>query len=234
MNSEHHLSIVIPVLNEAGMLAATLEALVPLRHSGVEVIVVDGGSQDATLTLAQPLADQVLEGPVGRTRQMNLGAYAASGEWLLFLHADTRLPEDALSALCQALGDSRAGNRVWGRFDIHLSGASSMLPMISAMMNRRSRLTGIATGDQAMFMTRNAFERVGGFPDQPLMEDIEISRRLKRLSRPACLEQKVTSAGRRWDKHGAWKTILLMWRLRYRYWRGEPAERLAKEYRYDK
>ncbi|CAM3874436.1 TIGR04283 family arsenosugar biosynthesis glycosyltransferase [Vreelandella rituensis] len=228
MNSEHHLSIVIPVLNEASTLAATLEALVPLRHSGVEVIVVDGGSQDATLTLARPLADQVLEGPVGRARQMNLGAYAASGEWLLFLHADTHLPEDALPAISRALG----GNRVWGRFDIHLSGASSMLPMISAMMNRRSRLTGIATGDQAMFMTLNAFERVGGFPDQPLMEDIEISRKLKRLSRPACLGQKVTSAGRRWDNHGAWKTILLMWGLRYRYWRGETAERLAEEYRH--
>lgn len=222
------LSLIIPVLDEATTIEATLASLEPLRARGVEVIVVDGGSRDRTAALAAPLCSRVVEAPRGRARQMNAGAAAAGGEALLFLHADTRLPESADRLIAAAL----AGGHRWGRFTIRLEGRHPLLPVIATAMSLRSRLTGIATGDQALFMTREAFDTVGGFPDQPLMEDIEMSRRLKRLSPPACLREKVTSSGRRWEQNGAWATILLMWRLRFRYWRGESPEKLAKEYRH--
>jgi rSAM/selenodomain-associated transferase 2 len=221
------LSIVLPVLNEAACVSEHLAALAPLRARGAEVIVVDGGSEDATVARCQGLASIVLAGPRGRARQMNHGAAHARGATLLFLHADTRLPAGADSAIASAL----AGGAAWGRFDVHIEGRSRWLPMVAAMMNRRSRITGIATGDQAIFMRRAAFDRVGGFPDQPLMEDVEISRRLLQAGRPACLRQRVVTSGRRWDSGGAWRTILLMWRLRWRYWRGEPAHALARLYR---
>ncbi|NYS60593.1 TIGR04283 family arsenosugar biosynthesis glycosyltransferase [Vreelandella salicampi] len=221
------LSIIIPVLNEADALPILLAALQPLRAQGAEVIVVDGESQDGTPKLARPLADRVLISPPGRARQMNLGAAQARADALVFLHADTRLPPNALTLITQALA-----TRLWGRFDIHLDGRSHWLPVISAMMNLRSHLSGIATGDQALFIRRDAFDAVGGFPEQPLMEDIEITKRLKRLSRPTCLRAKVVSSGRRWDQYGAWRTMVLMWRLRYRYWRGASAKDLAKEYRH--
>ncbi|WP_416137763.1 TIGR04283 family arsenosugar biosynthesis glycosyltransferase [Halomonas sp. HK25] len=222
------LSLIMPVLDEASTLKTTLTALQPLMSRGLEVIVVDGGSRDATATLAAPLCTRMVEAPRGRARQMNLGAAAASGQALLFLHADTRLPQDADRRIARALSDRRC----WGHFDVCLEGTNRLLPIIATAMNLRSRLTGIATGDQALFMTRAAFEAVGGFPDQPLMEDIEMSRRLKRLSPPACLRQKVVSSGRRWEQHGAWATVRLMWRLRWRYWRGESPDRLAREYRH--
>ncbi len=157
---------------------------------------------------------------------MNLGAARARSAALLFLHADTRLPEGASKLISQSLNTN-----CWGRFDIHLEGTSRWLPLVSILMNLRSRLSGIATGDQGMFLRRASFEAVGGFPEQPLMEDIELSKRLKAVSRPAYLRTKVISSGRRWDQFGAWKTICLMWRLRYRYWRGVSATQLAKEYR---
>lgn len=222
------LSLIIPVLDEATTIEATLASLEPLSARGVEVIVVDGGSRDRTVALAVPLCSRVVEAPRGRARQMNAGAAAAGGESLLFLHADTRLPAEADRRIAAAL----AGGHRWGRFAIRLEGRHSLLPVIATAMNLRSRLTGIATGDQALFMTREAFEMVGGFPDQPLMEDIAMSRRLKRLSPPACLRDKVMSSGRRWEQNGAWATILLMWRLRFRYWRGESPEALAREYRH--
>ncbi|MEA2118666.1 TIGR04283 family arsenosugar biosynthesis glycosyltransferase [Halovibrio sp. HP20-50] len=233
MNSDEQvprLSIVIPMLNEAAGIKAVLEALQPLRVQRLppraEVIVVDGGSSDHSVCLALPLADQVLSSQPGRALQMNLGARRASTPALLFLHADTQLPDDAIEQITQALT-----RHAWGRFAIKLSGRSSWLPVVSWMMNQRSRLTGIATGDQGIFMRASAFKAVGGFPEQPLMEDVEISRRLKKLSSPACLRTKVISSGRRWDEFGAGKTIRLMWRLRYRYWRGVSATQLAKEYR---
>jgi rSAM/selenodomain-associated transferase 2 len=157
---------------------------------------------------------------------MNAGAALAKGDALLFLHADTELPAQALSVIELALRRRR-----WGRFDVALAGRPWMLRLIAAMMNLRSRLTGIATGDQAIFVARAAFGAVGGFPDQPLMEDIELSRRLKRLGPPACLSDRVVTSGRRWENHGVWRTVLLMWRLRFDYWRGVPAERLALRYR---
>ncbi|MBR2513948.1 MAG: TIGR04283 family arsenosugar biosynthesis glycosyltransferase [Halomonas sp.] len=220
------LSIVIPMLNEAAGIEAALTPLQPLRETGVEIIVVDGGSQDSSIQIATPLADRVLSSTPGRARQMNLGAEHARSSALLFLHADTRLPEGAINLITQALKTN-----AWGRFDIHLEGKSRWLPIVSRMMNLRSRLSGIATGDHGMFLRRETFDAVGGFPDQPLMEDIALSKRLKALSSPACLRTKVISSGRRWDQFGAWRTIRLMWRLRYRYWRGVSATQLAKEYR---
>jgi len=223
----HHLSIILPVLNEAAGIRATLQALAPLRARGAEVIVVDGGSSDATAALCEGLVDQVLAGPRGRARQMNHGArHAQASSALLFLHADTQLPADADQHIAHALQA-----RPWGRFDVHIVGRSRWLPVVADCMNRRSRWTGIATGDQALFMRRSAFDTVGGFPDQPLMEDVEISRRLRALAPPACLRQRVCTSGRRWDERGAWRTIVLMWRLRWRYWRGTPAEELARAYR---
>jgi rSAM/selenodomain-associated transferase 2 len=222
------LSIVVPVLDEAEGIVATLASLAPLRARGAELIVVDGGSRDATVARAQALADRVIEGPRGRARQMNAGAAVARGPTLLFLHADTRLPEDADRLIASALG---VAPLAWGRFDVAIEGHSRMLPVVAAMMNLRSRLSGIATGDQAMFMTRAAFEAAGGFPDQPLMEDIELSARLKRLSAPVCLRERVLTSGRRWEQRGVWPTIVLMWRLRLLYALGVRADRLAPWYR---
>ena len=221
------LSIVMPALNEAGAITATLEALAPLRRQGHELIVVDGGSSDATATLAAAHADRVLGSARGRARQMNAGAAAASGEVLLFLHADTRLPAQAAAAIHQAL---RGGAR-WGRFDVTIEGRSAWLPVVGFMMNWRSRLTGIATGDQALFVQASLFREIGGFAPLPLMEDIELTRRLRAVARPACLRERVLTSGRRWDTRGAWPTIWLMWTLRWRYWRGTPADELARAYR---
>lgn len=221
------LSIVIPALDEAADIEATLQALQPLRARGVELVLADGGSRDGTPRLARPWVDAVVDAPRGRAAQMNAGAALARGTALLFLHADTRLPPLADVQLLQALADGAC----WGRFDVRIAGRPWMLYVVAAMMNLRSRLTGIATGDQGLFVTRAAFDRVGGFPVQPLMEDIEISRRLKRLGPPACLRTRVCTSGRRWEQRGVWRTIVLMWRLRWRYWRGESPTRLAEAYR---
>ena len=220
------LSIIIPALNEAGSIEQVMMSVRGLNMPA-EVIVVDGGSEDNTFALAQPLADQVIQSARGRARQMNAGAAKAKSEYLLFLHADTRLPPGAWAQL-QSAFEQAAG---WGRFDVRISGKPIMLKVVATLMNWRSRLTGIATGDQAMFVRRDLFESIGGFPDQPLMEDIELSRRLLKHSRPYCLTGPIITSGRRWEQRGVWSTIGLMWRLRYRYWRGESAEQLAKEYR---
>ncbi len=223
------LSIVMPVLDEAAGIAAALEALAPLRARGAELIVVDGGSADGTPALCGGRVDAVLHASAGRARQMNAGAAAARGAVLLFLHADTRLPEHADRLIADGLRESR---RSWGRFDVTIDGRSRWFAAIAALMNLRSRLTGIATGDQALFVTRAAFDAVGGFPDQPLMEDIELSGRLRRQGgAPLCLAERVHTSGRRWERHGVWRTIVLMWRLRLLYRLGVSAERLAREYR---
>jgi rSAM/selenodomain-associated transferase 2 len=222
-----HLCIVVPVLNEAQGIQATLQALAPLRQRGARVVVVDGGSQDDTRALAQAHADAVIEGPRGRALQMNAGAALGWGEVLLFLHADTTLPEHADAHLLQALSQGY----VWGRFDVRIDGRPRMLAVVAAMMNLRSRWTGIATGDQAIFMRRATFAQVGGFAPLPLMEDIDLSQRLCAVGSPACLRQRVLTSGRRWEQRGVWRTIVLMWRLRWRYWRGETAHTLARDYR---
>ena len=221
------LSIVIPALNEAAGIEATLRALQPLRARGVELVLADGGSGDGTAALARTWVDVVADAPRGRALQMNAGAALARAEVLLFLHADTRLPPLADVLVLQAV----ATGACWGRFDVRIEGRPWVLRVVATLMNLRSRASGIATGDQAIFVTREAFDRVGGFPAQPLMEDVEISRRLKRLGRPACLSAKVCTSGRRWEQRGVWRTILLMWQLRWRYWRGESAARLAEAYR---
>lgn len=221
------LSIIVPVLNEAASIGNTLRALAPLRERGAELIVVDGGSHDDTPRLAREHACAVLTAPRGRARQMNAGAKQAQGPVLLFLHADTQLPMQADRLVLNAI-DSGAD---WGRFDVRITGRAWMLRVVAALMNARSRWSGIATGDQAMFVRREVFERMGGFADQPLMEDIELSKRLRELSHPACLRAKVTTSGRRWETRGVWRTIWLMWQLRWRYWRGEDPEQLAEAYR---
>jgi len=223
------LSIIVPVLNEAASIETMLGALRPVQANGAEVIVVDGGSSDDTLIRASPLSDQALTAPRGRASQMNAGANSATGDILLFLHADTRLSCPAVTAMLRALS---RGSNVWGRFDVAIEGHHPFLPVIADLMNRRSRLTGIATGDQAIFMRREAFQAVRGFPDLPLMEDIEISRRLKRLGSPLCIRERVSTSGRRWEKHGLLRTILLMWRLRAAYFLGADPGDLARRYGY--
>lgn len=220
------LSIVVPVLNEASGIEAHLRGLAPLRARGVEVIVVDGGSEDATPRLALPLADRVLKARRGRAAQMNAGALAAQGDALLFLHADTLLPDSADRLVARALEGSH-----WGRFDVRIAGRHPMLAVVACMMNLRSRISGIATGDQAMFMRCSAFESVGGYPQIPLMEDVAISSSLKRLSRPACLAERVVTSGRRWESRGVLRTIVLMWRLRLAYRLGADPAELERRYR---
>jgi rSAM/selenodomain-associated transferase 2 len=227
--THERVSVIVPTLNEAATLARTLAGLQEMRRAGaVELIVVDGGSRDATVQVAVPYADRVLVAPRGRARQMNAGAETAGGAILLFLHADTRLPEGWLAAIRDALG----GPPRWGRFDVSIDGDAAVLAAVATMMNLRSRLTGLATGDQAIFVERALFEQAGRFPDIALMEDIALSRALKRLAgRPACLRLRACTSGRRWEREGVWRTIALMWRLRLLYFLGVPAERLARAYR---
>lgn len=222
------LSIIIPVLNEASGIGNALQPLQVLRQQGVEIIVVDGGSADDTAHLAEALADRVITAPKGRGGQMNAGAALAQGDILLFLHADTRLPAATPELVNQAIAQGAA----WGRFDVLIDGKVAGLRLVAFMMNWRSRLTGIATGDQAIFVTKTAFTAAHGFPDIPLMEDIVFSRRLLAIGRPACLSEKVTTSGRRWERHGVLRTILLMWRLRLRFFFGASPQALAEEYGY--
>jgi rSAM/selenodomain-associated transferase 2 len=223
------LSIIVPTLEEEARIVAALSALSPFRARGAEVIVADGGSRDRTMELARPLADRVIAATRGRGAQMNAGAAAARGTVLLFLHADTQLPPEADTLVRQGLGDTA---RQWGRFDVRIEGGSPLLPMISGLMNWRSRITGIATGDQAMFVTRAAFAAAGGFPDIPLMEDVALSKRLKRISRPLCLTARVIVSGRRFDRHGTVRMMVLMWGLRLQYWLGVSPAALARRYGY--
>jgi rSAM/selenodomain-associated transferase 2 len=213
------LSVVVPALNEAGGIRAALEALAPLRGRGHEVIVVDGGSTDGTPEAAVGFCDRVVNAPRGRASQMNAGARAATGDMLLFLHADTRLPPAADVFVL--------GGGIWGRFDVQIEGRHPLLKVVAWAMNLRSRLTGIATGDQAIFVRRDAFP---GFPEIALMEDVALSKLLKRRGRPACLRARVLTSGRRWESRGVLRTIFLMWRLRLMFFLGAPPERLARLY----
>lgn len=222
------LSVIVPVLNEEAAITRALQALQPLRAQGHEVIVVDGGSRDRTVSAARGLADRIDVTQPGRAVQMNHGARLADGDALLFLHVDSALPADAVQAIAAAL----ASGARWGRFDVVIDGRPRILKLVAMMMNVRSRLTGIATGDQGIFMQRALFDEAGGYAPIPLMEDVAMSRRLKRLAgRPACLAARLVTSGRRWEAQGPWRTIVVMWRLRLAYALGADPARLARLYR---
>ena len=236
------LSIIVPVLNESSVISQTLAQLQPMRERGAQVIVVDGGSHDSTVMQSERLADVVCTSEPGRACQMNVGACLATGDVLLFLHADTLIPSEADRIVLHALSNHKkagpgqsdrvaSGQAKWGRFNVQISGDHPMLVVIALFMNWRSRLTGIATGDQGIFVDRELFKTIGGFPEQPLMEDIAMCILLKKNGRPACLRERVITSGRRWETRGVWRTIGLMWRLRWCYWRGESASTLAQKYR---
>lgn len=221
------LSIIIPVLNEAARLPALLARLAPLRD-GADVIVVDGGSADGSLEAARSAGwVRCLTAPPGRARQMNAGAAAAAGDILLFLHADTTLPSTAFEDIRSALAEPRV---VGGRFDVRLDNPRPIYRVVETFMNLRSRWTGIWTGDQAIFVRRAVFERLGGYADIPLMEDVEFTRRLRRAGPRACLRARVITSPRKWEREGALRTILLMWSLRFLYWIGVPPPRLHRWY----
>jgi rSAM/selenodomain-associated transferase 2 len=225
------LAIVLPVLNEQAVLEATLTRLVPLRERGARVIVADGGSSDRSVTIAERNADRVLTTGRGRAEQMNAGAASAladpSIDVIVFLHADTQLPLDADRAIERACRTALA----WGRFDVRIDGDARLLRVVAALMNLRSRWTGICTGDQAIFAARELFTQSGGFPPLPLMEDIAFSRRARRLARPIALRDRVITSGRRWQRRGVLRTVLLMWWLRFAYFLGADPARLAATYR---
>ena len=223
-------SIIVPMLNEAGNLdrfIAMLHALTPPPH---EVIFVDGGSQDDSYQIAAASGFIVLKSSQGRAEQQNAGADVATGQILLFLHADTLLPNDALLAVENALNSSH----IWGRFDVRLASSLTMLRVVAHMINLRSRWSGIATGDQAIFVLKDYFTQIGGFPVQPLMEDIELSKHLKLIQEPICLSQTVLTSARRWEKRGVWRTIMLMWRIRFLYWLGVTADKLVQGYQHER
>ena len=230
------LSIIIPLLNEADNLPELMAHIVRLDPAPQQVILVDGGSVDGSVTIAnnvlksteiaQSIIDwHIIESTVGRAQQMNAGAILATGDVLLFLHADTELPADATDNIRQAVAQYD-----WGRFDVGLDSREPLLKIVGLMINQRSRLMSIATGDQAIFIKKSLFEQIGGYPDQPLMEDIELCKRLKKIARPACLKSKVITSARRWQQHGTWRTIFLMWHLRFDYWRGVSPNVLKQRY----
>jgi rSAM/selenodomain-associated transferase 2 len=222
------LSVVIPVLNEApglALLCSTLRSQLADTDHSIELIFVDGGSTDGSAETIARHGFPCLRSGRGRAAQMNLGAAAATANYLLFLHADSELPDAALDSVISVLG-----KELWGRFDISISGDAKMFGVIAFFINWRSRLSGIATGDQGIFVRRSVFNAVGGFLDQTLMEDIALSAALRKLSAPVCLRTKITTSGRRWQHRGIWRTILLMWRLRFMYWRGVSPQSLAKRY----
>ena len=220
------LTIVIPVLNEARILPARLEALQFVRSRNVELIVVDGGSTDDSLDIARPLCDRTLKAPAGRAKQMNEGARQASSEWLLFLHADTRLEAEAFEALLEAL----SGDPDWGWFDVRIEGKHPFLTLTAAMMNARAGLTKVATGDQGLFVRKTLFDAVGGFPDMPLMEDVALSKVLRDIAKSTVVRTPLVTDGRRWDQGGWFRTVLRMWGLRFAFWAGVGPDRLANYY----
>jgi rSAM/selenodomain-associated transferase 2 len=222
-----HLAVIVPALNEAAAIGTTLAALQPMRRRGHEIIVVDGGSLDDTTGIAGPLADQVLHAPRGRARQLQAGADAAHADILWFLHADTGVPADGDRHIISALQND---HHKWGRFDVSFSDGGLGMRLVAAGMNLRSRLTAISTGDQGIFVRRELFKQVNGYPDIPLMEDIALCRALRRHTRPACLKATLTTSPRRWQAHGYLRTVLLMWGLRLGYFLGVAPGTLAKYY----
>ena len=226
MVSKMKLSIIIPTFNEAQNIKETLQALQGYREAGHEIIIVDGGSRDSSIEIAQPLVDKLLISKPGRAAQMNIGAEESEKDILVFLHADTFLPETADQLIINAMEQGHP----WGRFNVRLSGRHFLFRLIETMMNWRSCLTGIATGDQSIFVKREIFEQIGGFPEIKLMEDIELSKKLKKIGKPVCIKQRVTTSSRKWESNGIVKTVLLMWRLRLQYFFGTSADKLHSKY----
>jgi len=221
------ITVIIPTLNEEDILPKTLQSLQVVRQKGVELIVVDGGSEDATVSIAKQFADKVLSAEPGRAKQLNKGAEYAHGKLLVFLHADTCLPSGAYKTLVQyAVQDE-----CWGRFKVALNRAGRAYRMIEMMMNSRSCLTSIVTGDHTMFVSKKLFEKVAGYPDIALMEDIAISKKLKKHQALICLKETVITSARRWQENGVVSTILLMWRLRFLYFLNRSPQKLALAYR---
>jgi len=220
------ISIIIPVLNEENNIQNILQQLQIYRQQGHEVIVVDGGSTDNTFPMAEPLVDKFIHADAGRGVQMNCGAMQAQGDVLWFLHADTIIPDNAAELIQQALN-----NNDWGRFNVTLSGAHIFFRVIEKMMNARSCITGVATGDQGIFVKKEKFELVEGYSEIPLMEDIELSKKLKTLSQPVCIKEKIITSSRRWEQKGILSTVFLMWQLRFLYWLGVSAKKLAALYK---
>ncbi len=238
-------SVIIPILNEADNLPLLFENIICLNPLPMQIILVDGGSIDSSIDVAKALMNtlltdgdsatewQIIESIVGRAAQMNAGAALATGNILLFLHADTQLPTNAISEVKHGMirADSECEYEYdWGRFDVRLDSREPLLWLVSQMINWRSRLSSIATGDQALFIKRSLFEQMGGYPSQTLMEDVELCKRLKKIAKPACLNHEVITSARRWQQHGSWRTIWLMWHLRFDYWRGVSADNIRARY----
>ena len=220
------ISIIIPVLNEEDSIKELLLQLQPYRKQGHEVIVADGGSDDKTISISTTLADKVIQSQPGRALQMNKGADNSGNEILWFLHADTIIPENAIEEIQNALNKSD-----WGRFNIKLSGSHILFRIVETMMNIRSCVFAIATGDQGIFVKRTIFKQVNEYSNIPLMEDVELCKKLKKVSKPVCLKETLITSSRRWEKNGISTTILLMWKLRFLYWLGVSPEYLAKQYK---
>ena len=227
MSGKQQLSVIIPALNEAGCIRELCAALQPLRSRGHEVILVDGGSDDQTLALGKPLVDIMLSSARGRALQMRAGAAAANGTILWFLHADAGVPDNPDQLILEAL---EYGCKDWGRFDVSLSDRHIVLRSVAYLMNLRSCISAIATGDQGIFVRRSLYEQVGGIPSLPLMEDIALSRALKKHGRPACIRPRLVTSARRWQQHGITRTILIMWGLRFAYFVGISPDYLVKHY----
>ena len=219
-------SIIIPVLNEESQIESVLQPLQPLRQRGWTIVVVDGGSVDDTVEKAKPLSTKVITSLPGRATQMNAGAKEASGEVLLFLHADTVLPEQFESEMASFV----SSDKQWGRFDVRLSGNQLMFYVIAWFINTRSRLTQVSTGDQGLFFKRQFFHQLNGYAELPLMEDVELCKRSRVLSEPFFSACKVVTSSRKWETNGTWKTIWLMWCLRYAYYKGADPKELHRKY----
>lgn len=219
-------SIIVPVLNEEKNILNTLTALRNSCSKADEIIVVDGGSTDLSRTCAEPFCDIIISAERGRARQLNAGAAVAKHPILWFVHADTIVPECGTATVQQTLENGH-----WGRFDVRFTSPRKIFSAIAFCINLRSRLTGVATGDQGIFVSREHFDRVEGFPEIPLMEDIDLSKALRAFGPPVCLTETVTTSSRRWERDGVMRTILLMWRLRFLHFIGTPPAKLARQYR---